>query len=202
MSEISSLGIGAVAIAISVYSLWRTYWRRGRLRVVDPRSFVVSYNNGRPMIILPLLFYNFGARPALIFSLRLLLKSEQATTTLYLTAIKQGLVGDGGENPPVDYRTYAASFPVLSGHRAQTVYCEFQGSISEQLKTGVLRAVLESRSGLGAKWTHVTTFNLYYPAQGGFIYDNDPESAIVWTGRCILDATLPDGTASKSFTKV
>lgn len=207
MERILPLLMSTIALSATAYSLYRTYWRKGNLRAVAPRTYVLRNRQDQGLYtIFPFTFYNTGARPVIIRNLRLQITSSHGPVkSVYFSAIKQGFIGDANNKGPTDYRVFAVQFPVLPGHSAQTVYCEFQ-NLSDKgiIKTGTYDALLAYTSETKEEWSDLLRFKLYYRHAEGLIHENDPLSMRAWiANQQILETTFPDAPGAwKTFTRV
>jgi len=69
--------LSILALFVSLYSLWRFNWRRGRLVVSPPRAFMVAEVKGRIVLELPLVFFNDGAAGIVVDNLLLLARQDK-----------------------------------------------------------------------------------------------------------------------------
>jgi hypothetical protein len=106
-----------LALLFSVGSFWWMHWRRGKLRVSAPRSYAVVGQKDRLYILAPFVFYNDGAAPIIVETLRRIIDNQvDRPLTFQATLTKLG-TSEG--------RGFAFQFPV-PGRQAVSLICEFQ----------------------------------------------------------------------------
>jgi hypothetical protein len=150
-----ALIISSLALLFTIFSFWWMNWRRGKLIVVEPRSYAARGSQSESLIItIPIVFYNNGAAAIVVQNLRLLLLDEgHDTTPLFFNATIDKLLSDEG-------RAFATQFPVR-GREAVKLICEFQRSPGSLLFEA-RRYPIELQAMLNDKkvWKKLCSFHL------------------------------------------
>lgn len=155
--EVPALLISIFALLFTVASFWRMNWRRGNLRVSGPRSFqAVGSEDGKVVVILPLVFYNDGAAPMIIENLRLILLWEKEGIPLAFNSTIETLAYEAEKRQ----RKFATGL-VVRGGEARLEICEFRrnpGHLLFEAKSYPME--LQARLGHRQTWGRLHRFSL------------------------------------------
>lgn len=134
-------------------------WRKGRLKVSLVKHFVIHNSEKKLYIELPLVFFNTGAMPVIVESLRLFLVDKNGSNKkLHFNAIRKEL----GEN---DGRYFATPFSINKGE-SKKIVCEFQKNPSEIiLNDSSYSLILEAKQYKNSKWKKVKTLTISIPKE-------------------------------------
>jgi len=169
--------VGIGALTFTLVSFWWMHWRKGKIKVTDPRSFAASSPEANTTVELPLVLYNSGAASRVVRNLKLVLSQDDRRLVLYFnnTASDLGIV----EGRQVKWaRPFA-----IGGREAYSDIFSFYNTrdsfaFSASPCTVELRALLDNRK----RWKTVCDFSLRIQDDrlktinsSTFIaYDNDP----------------------------
>ena len=132
-------------------------WRKGKLKVSYLKHYGIHNSERKLLIELPLIFFNVGALPVVIESLRLILfDNNNIKIYLHFNAIRKEL----GEN---EGRYYATPFSINKGDSKKLV-CEFQKNPSEfSFEVGTYKLLLEGKLYSKEKWINLREFSITIP---------------------------------------
>lgn len=153
----SSLIISILALLFTVYSFWWMNWRKGKLRVSYLKHFGVHNSEKKLLIELPLVFFNTGAMPVVVESLRLVLLDKNSNhILLHFNAIRTELMKNEG-------RYFATPFSINKGD-SKKIVCEFQKNPSEfSFEVGSYKIILEGKLFSKNKWINIRNFMITIP---------------------------------------
>lgn len=153
--ETAALLISGFALLFSIASFYWMNWRRGRIHVGPPKSYVTMGSQDAKLTMkLPLVFFNSGAIPIVIQDLQLVFVGEKSPDPLVFTATSPMLEKSEG-------RALAFQFPVR-GREAASLICEFQrvpGNLLFDQQT--YRLDLEAKLDKATKWKQIASFELH-----------------------------------------
>lgn len=137
-------------------SFYFLHWRKGKLVVSGPRSYMAAVAPSRNRIIvdLPLTFYNDGAAPIVIQNLSLELLQGDHTHRVRFNATREEL---GAKD-----QTWATQIAV-EGRTAASLVCSFQtGDLKERFRFAPedCECTLWARLDRQGKWTKLLQFSL------------------------------------------
>jgi len=146
--------ISVCALAFTIYSFWWMNWRKGRLKVSNIKHIGIFNSSNKFYIELPMIFFNTGALPVIIESLRLVfLDNNKSEHYLHFNATRTGLGVDEG-------REFATPFSINKGDSLKK-YCEFQKNPSEVVITpGTYKIRLEGMLYSKKDWTILRYFEI------------------------------------------
>ena len=155
----TALLISSLALLFTVYSFWWMNWRKGIIKVSYIKSIGLFNSKDKLYIELPLVFFNTGAMPLVIESLRLILiDKDNAKKYLHFNATRAAL----GQN---EGREYSTPFSINKGD-SKKVYCEFQKNPSEfSFEVGSYKLLLEGRLYSKKKWIKLREFEINIPQE-------------------------------------
>lgn len=155
----SSLVISILALLFTLYSFWWMNWRKGKLRVSYIKHYGIHNSVNKLYLELPLVFFNTGAMPVIIESLRLvLLDKDGIQKHLHFNAIRTEL----GENKG---RYVATPFSINKGD-SKKIVCEFQKNPSEVVfHRGNYLLILEAKYYHSKNWKKLKTFEISIPEE-------------------------------------
>ncbi len=153
----SSLIISILALLFTVYSFWWMNWRKGKLRVSNLKHFGIHNSEKKLLIELPLVFFNTGAMPVVVESLRLiLLDKNDKQIFLHFNAIRTELMKNEG-------RYFSTPFSINRGDSKKLV-CEFQKNPSEfSFEVGSYKIILEGKLNSKSNWIVLRKFIIIIP---------------------------------------
>jgi len=153
----SSIIISILALIFAVYSFWWMNWRKGKLKVSYLKHYGVDNSANKLLIELPLVFFNIGALPVVVESLRLILLDKNSKQIfLHFNAIRTELMKDEG-------RYFATPFSINRGDSKKLV-CEFQKNPSEfSFEIGDYKLLLEGKLYSKNKWIVLRKFIITIP---------------------------------------
>jgi hypothetical protein len=142
--------VALAALGFTVGSFWWMNWRVGSLTVPGaPSSFAGTTQNGRLILLFPLVFYNSGPVPYVVRDLRLRFGDEPDGPPLSYHRVRSGISPSHSE-----LEDLSAAFPV-GGNEAVRMFCEFErtpigremsaGGIHSFSKRSLISAVLGNR---------------------------------------------------------
>ena len=157
--ENPALIISISAIAFTIFSFWWMNWRKGRLKVSLVKHFAIHNSEKKLYIELPLVFFNTGAMPVIVESLRLfLIDRTGANKKLHFNAIRKELMESDG-------RYFATPFSVNKGD-SKKIVCEFQKNPSEFTITNTTYTLmLEAKLYKSNKWEKIKTLYISIPKE-------------------------------------
>ena len=146
--------ISVCALLFTIYSFWWMNWRKGKLKVSYFKHLGISCNPKKLYIELPLIFFNTGALPVVVESLRLvLIDKNNSQHYLHFNAIRTGFAKEEG-------REFATPFSINKGDSIKQ-YCEFQKNPSEIiLETGKYKIRLEGKLYSKKDWNTLRYFEI------------------------------------------
>lgn len=130
--------ISVCALLFTIYSFWWMNWRKGNLKVSYIKHIGI-FNTNKFYIELPLVFFNTGALPVVVESLRLIfIDNDKTKHFLHFNATRTALSANEG-------REFATPFSINKGESIKK-YCEFQKNPSEiKLEVGKYEFRLEGK---------------------------------------------------------
>jgi hypothetical protein len=152
-----ALILSITALVFTIFSFWWMNWRKGRLRVSLVKHFAIHNSENKLYIELPLVFFNTGAMPVIVESLRLFFVDKNGSNKkLHFNAIRKELGEKNG-------RYFATPFSINKGE-SKKIVCEFQKNPSEVILTDAnYTLLLEAKQYKSSKWKRVKTFSITIP---------------------------------------
>lgn len=149
--------LSTFALLFTVFSFWWMNWRKGSLHVSQLKHYMLQCTESKLFIELPIVFFNSGALPIAIESLRLRFTHEsKQLEPLHFNAILKSFGSDQG-------RYFATPFSIGRGE-AREIICEFQRNPSGiQLESRESELLLEAKLLNSKKWENITRFKITVP---------------------------------------
>ena len=146
--------ISVCALFFTIYSFWWMNWRIGKLNVSYIKHIGIYNDPSKFYIELPLIFFNTGALPVVVESLRLIFfDKNNLKHSLHFNATRTGLGIEEG-------REYATPFSINKGDSVKK-YCEFQKNPSDvTLVPATYRMKLEGKLSSKKDWKTLRYFEI------------------------------------------
>jgi hypothetical protein len=153
----ASIAVALAALGFTVGSFWWMNWRVGSLTVPGaPSSFAGTTQNGRLILLFPLVFYNSGPVPYVVRDLRLRFGDEPDGPPLSYHRVRSGISPSHSE-----LEDLSAAFPV-GGNEAVRMFCEFERTpIGREMTAGRHPLILEALTDKRSAWQSLLSFDLH-----------------------------------------
>jgi hypothetical protein len=120
LREWAPVTVAVCALLFTIGSFWWLYGRRGRLMVTAPQTYAAAWREDKLILLLPLVFYNTGARDYVVTDLRIRFGDEPVGIPLEWERVRSAMNPSG--SPELEL---AAAFPV-PGRSAVQLFAEFE----------------------------------------------------------------------------
>lgn len=147
--------VAACALTFTIASFWWLHARRGKLELHEPHTFAAAVREDLVLIRLPMVFYNTGAIPIIVQTLRLVFPEENAPLDYPWRNTRRQIRPEGD-----DFEDFPAVFAV-PGRQVVQKFIEFGGPFPGFVPVGGNVVVgIEAKLGHAETWTRLLTFPL------------------------------------------
>jgi hypothetical protein len=147
--------IAAAALFFTIGSFWWMNARIGHLIIVAPRSYAITTQNDRLILLLPLVFYNSGPVAYVVRDLRVRFSDEPTEVALAFHRVRGGVSPSHHPTPEL-----SAAFPV-AGRAAVRMFCEFERRpVGRSIAAGAHPLLVEGLTDKAGGWRELVAFDL------------------------------------------
>jgi hypothetical protein len=148
--------IAVAALVFTIGSFWWMNARTGRLIVTAPRSYAITTQENRLILLLPLVFYNSGPVPYVVRDLRVRFGDEPSGPATAFHRVRGGVSPTHHPTPEL-----SAAFPV-PGRTAVRMFCEFERiPVGRAMDSRAHPLVVDGLTDKNDQWRPLTGFDLH-----------------------------------------